>query len=81
MSFYVRCTERGVCVRVCVCVCVCARVCVCVYTGICPVWGAGKREGAALQLSPALGELCRPRLSLPLEQPQDPDLEGELQSD
>lgn len=52
-------------------------VCVCVtfaqYGG---GWGQG---GMALQLSPALGELCRPHLSQPLEQPQDPDLEGLLQ--
>lgn len=30
--------------------------------GVCG--GAGDREGVALQLSPTLGELCRPGLSL-----------------
>lgn len=37
--------------------------------------------GMAQQLSPILGELCGLGLSLPLEQPQDPDLGGLLQPD
>ena len=68
MSLWVCCTE----------VCVCVRVRVC---DICLVWGAGDREGVALQLSPALGELCKPGQSLPLQQPQDPDVGGFLWPD